>query len=253
MSDDLQLFPFDLVDSDNDLVADFRDLDSDNDGLTDLLESGGIDSDNNGRIDGFIDDNNDGADDAIQLNSAFGLDTDEDGIPNRLDLDTDNDGLFDVVESGGFDNRDDGILDSMQDVDLDGIPDSVDVDITLGVDADGDGIDDQFDASFINETDTDGDGIVDSADPDANGDGFADDVVNNLALGQALPDSNGNGAVDLLEAEEGLIHAGLGGVGGVGCSIYSDGGDRTSIDPLFLLLLASSSVCLWRRSQRRPN
>ena len=252
LSDDLQLFPFELIDTDSDLIADYRDLDSDNDGLTDLLESGGVDNDNNGRIDNFIDDNNDGADDNNQINGPSGRDTDEDGIPNRLDLDTDNDGLFDLVESGGFDDLNDGILDSLQDIDLDGIPDSVDVDITLGEDTDGDGIDDRFDVTFLDESDTDGDGIVDSADPDANGDGFADDVLNNLALGQALPDSNGNGAVDVLEPDEdGIIHAGLSGVGGVGCSIFSGANTKTSIDPLFLLLLASSSVYLWRRSSVR--
>ena len=38
-------------------------------------------------------------------------DTDNDGIPNRLDLDSDNDGCFDVVESGGVDADNDGILD----------------------------------------------------------------------------------------------------------------------------------------------
>ncbi|WGH76588.1 gliding motility-associated C-terminal domain-containing protein [Tenacibaculum tangerinum] len=39
------------------------------------------------------------------------LDTDDDGLPNHLDLDSDNDGCFDVVESGGLDGNNDGILD----------------------------------------------------------------------------------------------------------------------------------------------
>jgi hypothetical protein len=38
-------------------------------------------------------------------------DTDNDGIVNHLDLDSDGDGCLDVVESGGTDNNDDGILD----------------------------------------------------------------------------------------------------------------------------------------------
>ena len=39
------------------------------------------------------------------------LDTDNDGIPNSKDLDSDGDGCFDVVESGGVDVNNDGILD----------------------------------------------------------------------------------------------------------------------------------------------
>ncbi|MAD95987.1 MAG: hypothetical protein CMB99_01535, partial [Flavobacteriaceae bacterium] len=38
-------------------------------------------------------------------------DTDGDGITNNIDLDSDNDGCYDVVESGGVDANNDGILD----------------------------------------------------------------------------------------------------------------------------------------------
>ncbi len=38
-------------------------------------------------------------------------DTDNDGIPDRIDLDSDNDGCPDVVESGGTDANNDGVLD----------------------------------------------------------------------------------------------------------------------------------------------
>ncbi len=38
-------------------------------------------------------------------------DTDNDGIPDNRDLDSDGDGCLDVVESGGIDNNNDGILD----------------------------------------------------------------------------------------------------------------------------------------------
>jgi len=215
-----------------------------------LFESGGLDSDSDGRIDDYSDDNNDGVDDANQLSGAAGRDTDDDGIANRLDLDTDNDGIFDIVESGSIDVGNDGILDSMLDSDLDSIPDGVDVDFTLGTDADEDGIDDLFDVSFVDETDTDDDGIVDSADPDANGDGFGDIVANDLVLGQALPDSNSNGEADLLEPASGFIRTGLSGHGG--CSFNSNANSKTPVDPLLLLLIAASSACLWRRSRTTP-
>ena len=39
------------------------------------------------------------------------LDTDNDGIPNSKDLDSDGDGCFDVIESGGVDANNDGIID----------------------------------------------------------------------------------------------------------------------------------------------
>lgn len=38
-------------------------------------------------------------------------DTDGDGIPNRLDLDADNGGINDVIEAGGVDNDNDGVVD----------------------------------------------------------------------------------------------------------------------------------------------
>ncbi|WGH76596.1 gliding motility-associated C-terminal domain-containing protein [Tenacibaculum tangerinum] len=45
------------------------------------------------------------------INLCPATDTDGDGIVDFLDLDSDNDGCFDVVESGGLDGNNDGILD----------------------------------------------------------------------------------------------------------------------------------------------
>ena len=248
LSDDLQIVPFDLVDSDRDLIPNFRDVDSDNDGLTDILESSGVDDDNDGRIDGFTDANGDGADDMRQMMSIAPLDSDSDGVPNYLDLDSDNDGNNDAIEAGASDDLDDGIADTMLDTDGDGIPDSVDITQTGGNDADDDGIDDRFDASFLQEDDTDGDGIVDSADPDANGDGLADDLQNAPALGQALPDVNDNGVADAYEAEPGFLRTGL---SGRGCSIGSPTNTRGSVDPLFALMISALAALLWRRRSIR--
>ena len=66
------------VDTDLDLIPDYIDLDSDNDGITDLNE--GI------------------------------VDTDNDGIKNYRELDSDNDLCFDVTEAGFLDGNNDGIL-----------------------------------------------------------------------------------------------------------------------------------------------
>ncbi len=250
LSDELEAVPFVLVDTDHDLIADFRDLDSDNDGLTDALESGGADADHDGHIDAFADNDNNGADDASQNNGPAGRDSDGDGVPNRLDLDTDNDALFDLVEAGTLDANNDGILDSMLDTDLDGIPDSVDVDTSNGNDTNGNGIDDQFDFSVVGGADTDSDGIADQFDPDADGDGFADDVSNSPSLGQGLPDSNGNGVADVLEpnpgaatdiSQSGKVRTGL---AGSGCSVGNH--HTTKMDPTLMLLILISFFYLLR-------
>lgn len=66
------------VDTDLDLIPDYLDLDSDNDGISDSVE--GI------------------------------IDTDNDGIKNYRDLDSDNDLCSDVIEAGFLDGNNDGIL-----------------------------------------------------------------------------------------------------------------------------------------------
>ncbi|MDO7086691.1 choice-of-anchor L domain-containing protein, partial [Pseudocolwellia sp. AS88] len=132
----------DVVNTDNDLTPDFNDLDSDNDGLNDAVESGltavqlSTDSDNDGIIDVFdvdstggTDANNDGIDD-----DAFNVlaDQDSDNMPNYIDVDSDNDGIPDFIEFGS----------SGVDTDGDGIDDAFDIDVTGGTDANNDGVDD---------------------------------------------------------------------------------------------------------------
>ncbi|MBP6619714.1 MAG: hypothetical protein KA188_05635, partial [Leadbetterella sp.] len=92
-------------DNDNDGVSDNLDIDDDNDGIPDTVESpGGVnpsaDHDSDGipnfldpQFPGFVDVNNDG------LNDKF--DPDGDGVPVQFDLDSDNDGIPDLVEAGG--------------------------------------------------------------------------------------------------------------------------------------------------------
>lgn len=130
-----------------------------------------------------------------QTRGTCDQDSDGDGILDYLDLDADNDGLFDLHEAGheitvlnSIDTDEDGIIDAsvevgtngfadsletvtdnglsnyaLQDKDADGIPDYLDLD------SDNDGITDL--AENGNGTDVDNDGIVDGT-TDADGDGI---------------------------------------------------------------------------------
>ena len=70
-----------------------------------------------------------------------GLDTDNDGVANVLDLDDDNDGILDTVEDAAVDNNGDGLINALDlDIDGDGIINSLDLD------SDGDGIPDNVEA-----------------------------------------------------------------------------------------------------------
>jgi len=256
VDDGVAIAPLSVDDTDKDGTADYRDLDSDNDGLSDLLETSGssADTDYDGRVDGFVDDNGDGLDDSVALAPATDIDVDGDGQANHLDLDTDNDGVFDLVEAGGDDADGDGIINSMADRDQDGIPDSVDSDATGGEDSDNDGIDDSADVDFVSEDDSDGDGIIDSRDPDSNGDGFALLLSidgTEVALGATLPDSNGDGIPDIAQANAiGQWHTG---VAGSGCSIATHNGASRQLDPTltFLMLLALLSfICRYKQREQ---
>jgi outer membrane protein OmpA-like peptidoglycan-associated protein len=150
------------IDTDNDGTPDRQDLDSDDDGIPDVIEgnASGLDSDGDGIDDRFdvdqtggADVNGDGVDDAVKV-----LDTDSDGIPDYLDIDSDNDGILDATEA-----------DTGTDTDGDGIDDMFDVDQTAGVDGNADGIDDNVAA-----TDTDADGVPDYLDIDSDNDSIPD-------------------------------------------------------------------------------
>ena len=194
-----------LVDTDGDLVIDILDKDSDNDGVTDVVEHGGTDSDGDGNIDGYTtDSDSDGLADAVDPDhggSPLSLaDLDEDGIPNARDLDSDNDGYQDILEAEGSDSDNDGIVNTMLDSDGDGVPDTADVDILSGGanDADGDEIDDLADVDQVANSDDDGDGIINAYDPDANGDGYDDDT----RIGPwYVPDFDGDGQRDYLDLD----------------------------------------------------
>lgn len=224
-----------VPDTDADGLLDFRDIDSDQDGLPDIVEVEGVDRGMDGRVDNFVDRNNDGLDDSLLVIPATLSDSDSDSIYNFRELDSDNDGLNDLIEIGGSDIDGDGRVDSLLDSDGDLIPNVVDVDLTGGADADNDGIDDSADADFVSGADTDFDGIVDARDPDSNGDGFAD--VSPLALGAAIPDTDEDSIPDFQQPlKNGTVKTSLSG-NGIGCSIADDGQSQKTDVVLWLMLL----------------
>jgi hypothetical protein len=204
---------------DGDGIGDDLDLDDDNDGIPDFLEScggaattwsctpNGTDPSGDEDIDGII--NYKDADWAA-LNSAgcaAFLDSDGDGVPNYLDRNSDNDGIPDVVEALGVDANGDGVIDNLCDSDGDGLSQNVDANNTgaagsgagLGhPDFDGDGIPNYLDL------DSDNDGIPDLVEAygtDANNDGRSDSFTDMDGDGwgdQYDGDANGDGIVENL-------------------------------------------------------
>jgi hypothetical protein len=105
-----------VADSDNDGVPDFLDLDSDNDGIPDTIEI--QTTQDYIKPSTLFDDN--GID--IAFSGGFTpVDTDEDNITDYLDLDSDNDGIFDIEESGLGNNDSDNDGRTNHDVGVNGL------------------------------------------------------------------------------------------------------------------------------------
>ncbi|NBA78864.1 tandem-95 repeat protein, partial [Emticicia sp. ODNR4P] len=110
-----------LTDCDGDGIPNRIDLDSDNDGANDVIEANGTDSDGDGMADGVV------SATGIPSSAGAGLtppDTDNDTHANPYDLDSNNDGVFDLVEAGGLnpylDADNNGIVDCLTNCDPDG-------------------------------------------------------------------------------------------------------------------------------------
>ncbi|RXK50819.1 T9SS type B sorting domain-containing protein [Aquirufa rosea] len=208
------------VDNDEDGLANFIDLDSDNDGIPDAWEGKNkcalcqslkddLDDgwDDRGQYVQVIDTDADGTSDFLDLDSdndcipdriELGADGDGDEIPNFRDLDSDNDGMPDSLEAGECQNPRDSDQDGLHDFedndsDNDGIPDvveagriptkPVDTDADgkpdyLDLDSDGDTIPDEVEAGKNPKipVDSDRDGLADYQDEDSDNDSIPDSV-----------------------------------------------------------------------------
>lgn len=134
---------FCVSDVDLDALQDLVDIDDDNDGIPDVIETGGLDPtedlDNDGVYAYLDDDDNDPLvlNNNAMVESAY--DFDGDNVPNHFDLDSDNDGISDIVEAGGEDINGDGQVDyptagdpsTMIDADADGLSDFYDSNIPV--------------------------------------------------------------------------------------------------------------------------
>jgi len=172
-------------DTDGDGNYNHLDIDSDNDGIPDNVEgqttAGYIAPSSNGTT--IVDANEDGIDDNYGLGLTTLIDTDGDGTPDYLDLDSDNDSTPDIQENGmlnvvsngdadndGLDNNfettgtNDTILDVNEDIenpsDLSILPDT-DGDLFTGGDLD---YRDTFDVNPVASATIDFDGINDYID-----------------------------------------------------------------------------------------
>jgi hypothetical protein len=229
-------------DTDGDGTPDFKDADSDNDGIPDSVEgrngtpcNAPFDSDGDGKPD-YVDLDSDDANDATVgdreeagPDPTHPVDTDGNGMPDYLDPDNDGDGIPDLLEltaqgavvaakklADAPDTDGDGIPDFLDtDSDGDGIPDRADG----AVDTDGDTIPNYRDLDSDGDcvpdakelaVDTDGDGAPDFVDTDSDNDGLTDGkedkncngVVDTCETDRKKVDTDGDGVSDLIEVAD---------------------------------------------------
>ena len=218
------------TDTDGDGVIDGQDLDDDNDGITDADEGDGlVDSDGDGSPDSKdTDSDNDGCFDAIEGDGTYSLG--DLGANGGITGVPDVDGLVGGAQGAGdstdytvfsaciADTDGDGLLDTEEDSNGNGVVDSMETD-PFNADTDGDGIDDgtelgvnlDLDPTTTTDplnADTDADGLLDGIeDTDANGvfDIGETDPINADTdadrLLDGIEDTDANGVFDIGETD----------------------------------------------------
>lgn len=190
------------TDTDGDGIPDYLDIDSDNDGIPDNIEAqpalGYIPP-------SLIDANNNGLDDAYEVDGNIGLipiDSDNDGIPDYVDEDSDNDNVPDAIEAHDHDH--DGMPEVSligSDKDNDGLDDGYEGETVIDID-----VNDEIDDPSTALPDTDSDGIPDFRDSDDDDDGIETmDEDTNGDGNYANDDANENGIPDYLDPDLGEL------------------------------------------------
>ncbi|WP_298364985.1 LamG-like jellyroll fold domain-containing protein [uncultured Lutibacter sp.] len=199
------------LDTDSDSNEDYKDSDSDNDAIPDIVEAGGVDIDGDGIIDDLTDSDGDGLADLYDLNpSSYFIeetstiqdyDFDGDGVKNRLDLDSDNDGIVDLREVGLLDSDGNGQIDGFTDLDIDGYHDSYDgagSRLITGSDSDADGVPNSYPNGNV-----DLNGLPNFTDFDADGDGLTDHTEAQATTATIISyggiDTDGDGILDVFD------------------------------------------------------
>ena len=177
-----------LCDLDGDGIADVFDLDSDNDGIPDVVEAGlGYLSEGKAYLYNWVDVNQNGMHDLAEGHQI--PDTDGDGVPDYLDLDSDNDSIFDVDESwAGNPNAYPGYENGDGDINGDGVGDGPESETFRNKDTNGDGILEGF-----------GDGILDIYDYAFNVYGNNEQGTNVVPFAYYVKDTDGDGIPDYLD------------------------------------------------------
>jgi uncharacterized repeat protein (TIGR01451 family) len=224
-----------IVDRDGDGIPNFLDSDSDNDGIPDLIEAGGVDTDGDGVIDYPIlgdasslpDADGDGFYDAYDPDddSSFGVDNpgdmlvadnngiytggqaawspdqDGDGVPDFLDSDSDNDGIPDLIEAGGVDTDGDGKIDPavLSDTTGKGFDDTYRNNVLILTSGDGATLDGRPEDTNGNGTAYETGDIDGDGIPNARDADCDNDGINDIIeAGFATQDPNGTGSINLM-------------------------------------------------------
>lgn len=185
----------DIFDFDGDGVANHLDLDSDNDGILDIVEAGNANLDNNrnGRTDSVI--GNNGLDNTLETNDSTNAtisytipNSDTDANLDYLDIDSDNDGIVDNIEAQST-----AAYIAPNYIFIEGIDSAYPTGL-IPIDTDGDLI---FDFLDVNSDDDLRDDTTEAWDTDS--DGTAEIMISNI-------DSDGDGLDDAFDDNDNQVN-----------------------------------------------